>query len=77
MALERELEVFRAELPRLLQEGHKGKFVLIYGEKVLGVFQTQDEAIREGYERCDLKEAFFTREITDKPKIYYFSRNVK
>ena len=74
MASERELEVFHAELPRLLREGHKGQYVLIRGEQVLGVFPTQNEAIREGYERCEIHEGFLTMEITDEPKMYYLRK---
>jgi hypothetical protein len=76
VALERELEVFQRELPQLLRDGHKGKFVLIRDEEVAGVFPTQEEAIRQGYERYGLKEPFLTKEITDEPKIHYFSRNI-
>src|SRR5438477_13178672 len=76
MALEREMETYRRELPRLLAEGHKGKFVLIKGETVHGIWDTQEEAIRQGYERLDLNEGFLAHEITDRPKVYYFSRNV-
>jgi len=76
MALDVEYETFKRELPRLLAEGHKGKYVLIKGEKIYGIFATQDEAIRQGYELLPLFESFMAHEITDTPKVYYFSRNI-
>jgi len=51
MALEREIETYRRELPRLLAD--EGKHVLIHASQVLGVSPTRDEALLAGYERFD------------------------
>lgn len=75
MALEREWETFLTEMPRLLQEGHRGKYVLIQGESVYGVWTTLDEALAAGYDRFGV-EPFLAQEINDKPEPRYFSRNV-
>jgi hypothetical protein len=55
MAVEREIETYRKELPRLLAAGQAGRFVLIKGEKVVGIWDTQAEAIQAGRERYGLE----------------------
>ena len=75
MALERELETFHRQLPQLLTDGHEGKFVLIHGEEVAGVYVTREEAISQGYERYG-KEPFLAKHIAVAEKPVYFSRNV-
>src|SRR5262249_47221200 len=41
-----EWNTFRSELPRLLAEGHEGKFALIKGKQIVGTFDTWEA----GYE---------------------------
>lgn len=43
-----ETEVFIRELPRLLAEGHEGKYVLIKGDQIIGMWADQRAAIAEG-----------------------------
>ena len=47
MPLEVELAYFNAEKAVLLKH-HEGKFVLVVGREVLGVFDTHDEAYKAG-----------------------------
>ena len=47
MALETEIRYFEAQKQELLKH-HEGKFALVVGERVLGVFDTQEEAYRAG-----------------------------
>lgn len=47
-ALATEWEVFRRELPRLLAEGHEGRYVLIKGDEVIGLWDADADAIAEG-----------------------------
>jgi hypothetical protein len=51
MALEKELAHFEAIKPQLL-EHHEGKFVLVIGEEMLGVFDNGEDAYARG---IDLK----------------------
>jgi hypothetical protein len=75
--LEHELDVFHRELPRLLaDERNRGKFVLICGDTVAGVYDSRSKALDAGYERFDLRP-FLVKEITDHEKPKYFSRNIK
>lgn len=46
--LSKELKAYEANLESLLGS-HEGKFVLIYGDKVLGTFDNQMDAITWGY----------------------------
>ena len=55
LVLEREIETYRKELPRLLAAGQAGRFVLIKGEQVVGTWDTQAEAIQAGRERFGLE----------------------
>jgi hypothetical protein len=74
MALERELETYRKNLPGLLAD--KGKFVVIHGEEVLGVRATLEEALRLGYERF-LNEEFLVREISETEQVLFSSRSIR
>ena len=49
--LEKELAYFERERERLLEEA-EGKYVLIYGEDLLGTYESEEDAISEGYRRC-------------------------
>jgi hypothetical protein len=48
--LEKELETYEKLREELLAE-HEGKYVLILGDQMLGIFDTQMDAIRTGYQR--------------------------
>lgn len=52
MALEVELATYKSKLDELKQ--HEGKFVLIHGQDVAGVFDTYEDAIKDGYEKFAL-----------------------
>lgn len=46
-----EWELFRRELPRLLAEGQEGKYVLIKGEEIIGLWDDERVAYREAVRR--------------------------
>lgn len=48
--LARELETFEANRARLLGESLR-KYVLIHGEELVGTYDTESDAIAEGYRR--------------------------
>jgi hypothetical protein len=60
MALEEEQATYHARLSELLAD--QGKFVLIHGPDIVGIYSTSQEAMREGYERFKL-EPFLVRRI--------------
>jgi hypothetical protein len=43
-----EWETYRREVGRLLAEGQEGKFALIKGDEIIGIFDSWDEARRVG-----------------------------
>jgi hypothetical protein len=52
--IETEWNFFRREWQRLLAEGHEGRWVLLKGEEIIGIFDTLEEAKRVGVERFGL-----------------------
>lgn len=48
-ALEQEIETYKEHLPSLLLE--EGKFALIHGKELVGLFDTYADALSAGYER--------------------------
>lgn len=46
-----EWETYRREVSRLLQDGHEGKWVLIKHSNIIGLFDDNGSALREGYRR--------------------------
>lgn len=60
MALERELDTYRRELPHLLQD--EGKFALVHGDAVAGVYTTEEEAVEAG-DDCFGLEPFLVKQI--------------
>ena len=54
MVLDREWETYQANFPALLAK-EAGRYVLIHGDQIAGVWDTQDEALEEGYRRFLLK----------------------
>jgi len=74
MALEREIKTYQQRLPELL--AHKGQYVAILGEEVIGIFPTFSTALEAGYERT-LTDAFLVREIQETEKVLYSSRSLR
>lgn len=52
MALEQELATYQRELPQLLSK--QGKFVVIRGDEMAGIWDTYQDALRAAYERYHL-----------------------
>ncbi len=71
MALEQENETYNNELAVLL--GNEGKFVLIKGDEVVGIFDTYEAALTAGYGRFGL-DSFLVRQIQQIQQIQFISR---
>ena len=74
MALEVELDTYRRNLEALLAD--VGKYVLIHKKDVIGVYDTYNDAIQNGYEKCGL-EPFLVKQIEAIEKIQFFTRPIK
>lgn len=72
-SLQKEIETYNAKLPELL--GDVGKFVLIKGDKVEGVYDTYADALKLGYERFKL-EPFMVKQIAPAEQIQFFTREL-
>jgi hypothetical protein len=66
--LYREWNVYRREAGRLLAQGHAGRYVLIKGEDILGLWETEAEALRNGYQRF-LGEAFLVHQVQERERV--------
>lgn len=75
MALEKELQTYRAKLPELRAK-EQGKFVLIHGDEVVDLFATYDDAIKEGYQKFGL-EPFLVKRIEAVESVQFISRLVE
>jgi hypothetical protein len=73
MALEKELETYKCELPNLLTE--EGKYAVIFGERVIGVYVSYEDALAVGYEKCGLKP-FLVKKIEVIEQVQYFTRDL-
>ena len=74
MALEKELETYKQKLPELT--ANEGKFVLIHGDKVIDVYGTYEDALKEGYTQFKL-EPFLVKQIHSVEQIQFISRFVE
>ncbi len=72
-ALEKELETYESLLPTL--KADEGKFALIHGAVLLGTFDSYEDALNIGYERCGLKP-FLVKRIKANESVAYFSRDI-
>jgi hypothetical protein len=74
MALEKELETYRRELPKLV--ANAGKFALIQGDQVAGIWETYQDALQEGYRVFGLKP-FLVKPIQAVELIHHFTRDIQ
>ena len=71
MVLERELAVYKSKLPDLV--ANEGKYVLIHGDKVIDVYDTYEDAIKEGYAKFGLTP-FLVKQIESTEQVHFISR---
>lgn len=71
--LKKEMDTYTAKLPELL--GSIGKFVLIKGDSVEGIYDTYADALKIGYERFQL-EPFMVKQIAPAEQIQFFTREL-
>jgi hypothetical protein len=63
--IRREAQTFRRELPRLLAERHAGKWALVKGDEIIGLFETFDEGYRVGRGRF-LLQPFIVQPVSER-----------
>lgn len=70
--LDIELNTYRETLPALL--GQIGKYVIIKGTSVVGVYDSYEDALKVGYEKFKL-DPFLVKRIAPAEQISYFTRD--
>jgi hypothetical protein len=73
MPLETEQSTYERELPKLMPSA--GKFALIQGNDVAGVYDTYQDALKVGYERYGLNP-FMVKKIAAVERIHRFTRDI-
>jgi hypothetical protein len=73
MALEKELATYQKKLEELLP--HEGKYVLIGGEEIAGIWDTYEDALQAGYQKYGL-HPFLVKRIEWVESIHTFSRDL-
>ena len=74
MVLDREWETFQANLPALLEK-EAGRYVLIHGDQIVSIWDTQAQALEEGYRRF-LLEPFMVQQIVAEEKPIFVPRQL-
>ncbi len=64
-----EWNVYRHEAGHLIAEGYQGKWILIKGEEIIGIWETEAEALDEGYRRY-LLQPFLVHQIMTWERVY-------
>lgn len=73
MALEKELETYRASSSTLNQ--HTGKFVLIHGDRIVDYFAAYEDAIKAGYQQFQL-QPFLVKQINVVEVVQQITRHI-
>jgi hypothetical protein len=71
--LSTELETFNRLRSQLMKD--EGKFAVIKGDKLVGVFDSYSDALAEGYKVAKL-DPFLVKKISGVETIAYFSRDI-
>jgi hypothetical protein len=64
-----EWNFYRREVARLLAEGHEGHWVLIKGEEIVGIWDTEEEANRVRIERFLMQDVLMKKICACEPVI--------
>ncbi len=67
--LEKERKYFENNRAEWLAK-HSDKFILVKGEELIGIFNTQQEALIEGARRFGT-ESFLVRQVEESEQLYY------
>lgn len=72
--LKKEIETYNAKLPELIGSS-LGKFVLIHGSEIEGVYDTYADALKVGYEKFKLSP-FMVKQVAPAERIQFFTREL-
>jgi hypothetical protein len=63
----REWETYRREVRRLLAEGHEGRFVLIKDDNVVGIWDTQQQALDQAHQQFLMQDVLIHQILSREP----------
>lgn len=72
MALEKELQTYKANLSKL--DADEGKFVLIQGDTIAGIYPAYEDALKAGYEKFGVKTPFLVKRIQAVEQVQVITR---
>lgn len=72
--LARELATYETHREELVAS-HDGKFVLIHGDEIAGVWDTYQDAIEAGYQRFKL-DPFLVKQIQVVERVQFMTRDI-
>jgi hypothetical protein len=61
-----EINTYMRAAPQLLREGNDGKYVLINGDQLFGIWDTFGDALQAGYDRFGLDGPFMAQRISSR-----------
>ena len=73
MALEHEVQTYQKKRHELL--AHQGKYVLIHGDDLAGIWDSYEDALKVGYDKFGLKP-FLVKQIEMVDTVNYSTRHV-
>jgi hypothetical protein len=73
MALEKEVETYNRESAKFADQ--EGRFAVIQGDNVVGIYVSYEDALKIGYEKCGLKP-FLVKKIQSVEQVQFFSRDL-
>jgi len=71
--LDKELLAYTQKLPTLLAQ--QGKYVLIRGDDVIGIYDSYEDALKFGYAQFKL-EPFLVKQIAPAERVSFFTRDL-
>jgi hypothetical protein len=72
--LDREMAAYRRELPQLIAE--EGRYVVIFGDTVIGTFDAYPDALKAGYAKAKLAP-FLVKKISGTESVAFITRDVR
>lgn len=63
-----EWETYRREAGRLLAAGNEGRYVLIKGEQIIGIWDREEDALAAAYHKF-LLQPFFVHQIQERERL--------
>jgi len=74
-SLKEEAETYERHKAELVKQ-NEGRFVLIKGSRVAGVWDTYEDAVSAGYREIGVNSPFFVKQISGVERVQFISREI-